>query len=261
MSADRPRAACRAASDAARDCGGGPRGGEDAGSGMKVLLVEDDDETAAFVARGLREAGASVERYATAQDALLPAADPGVDVIIFDRMLPGMDGLDALRLLRGSNVRTPILMLTAMSKIDDRVAGLEAGADDYLVKPFAFTELHARLKALLRRPPLATEPTALRVGDLTLDRATHSAARAGRALDLSPREFRILEYLMLNAGQVITRTMLLEKIWGYRFDPKTSLVETHMSRLRAKVDKPFDSELIATVRGAGYLIAEDWRGG
>ena len=221
---------------------------------MNILLVEDNEETASFVLRGLEEAGCTVTLETKGNDGLVTAASQRFDVIIFDRLLPGIDGVDAVRVLRQSNVETPILMLTALSGIEDRVTGLEAGADDYLVKPFAFEELYARLRALGRRKPLATETTQLVIADLILERTTQKVTRAGQDLDLLPREYRILEYLMQNEGQVITRTMLLEKIWGYRFDPKTSLVQTHFSRLRAKVDRPFEVELIRTVRGAGYVI-------
>lgn len=187
---------------------------------------------------------------------MIQASGGDFDVIIFDRMLPKMDGTDAIEVLRKAGLETPILLLTALSGIDDRVSGLEAGADDYLVKPFAFAELYARLKALARRKPLAQEaPTQIVVGDLMLERTTRRVERAGQALDLLPREYRILEFLMLNEGQLITRTMLLDRIWGYNFDPKTSLVQTHLSRLRAKVDKPFDRDLITTVRGAGYVLS------
>lgn len=223
---------------------------------MKVLLVEDDADTAQFIDRSLRETGATVVHFTKPQKALLQVAGGGFDVIVMDRMLPGMDGLDAVRLMRASGVQVPVLMLTARSGLDDRVGGLEAGADDYLGKPFAFSELHARLKNLMRRPPLAAEIKELTIADLVLDRIGHKATRAGTILDLSPLEYRLLEQLMLNEGQVVTRTMLLEKVWGYRFDPKTSLVQTHMSRLRAKVDKPFPTELITTVRGAGYVITQ-----
>ena len=222
---------------------------------MNILFVEDNEETAAFVARGLEEAGDTVTVVPDAQNGLLAAAAGQFDVIVFDRLLPGMDGLDAVRVLRQSGVTTPIIMLTALSGIDDRVDGLEAGADDYLVKPFAFSELHARIRALSRRQPLTEEVTRLQVGDLVMERTTQTATRDDHILDLLPREYRILEYLMQNEGQLVTRTMLLEKIWGYKFDPKTSLVQTHLSRLRAKVDKPFDTELIRTVRGSGYVIS------
>ena len=223
---------------------------------MRILLVEDNEETVAFTSRGLEEAGDVVTVATSAQEGLLIAAAHAFDVIIFDRLLPGMDGLNAVRVLRQSGIDTPILMLTALDGIDDRVNGLEAGADDYLTKPFAFAELYARLRALARRQPLA-EPETTRsvVGDLVMERTSQVVTRAGVQLELLPREYRILEYLMLNEGQLVTRTMLLEKVWGYRFDPKTSLVQTHLSRLRAKVDRPFDTELIRTVRGAGYVLS------
>lgn len=222
---------------------------------MNILFVEDNEETAAFVSRGLEEAGDTVTVVSDSKNGLLAAAAGRFDVIVFDRLLPGMDGLDAVRVLRQSGVTTPIIMLTALSGIDDRVDGLEAGADDYLVKPFAFSELHARIRALSRRQPLMEEVTRLQVGNLVMERTTQIATRDNHVLDLLPREYRILEYLMQNQGQLVTRTMLLEKIWGYKFDPKTSLVQTHLSRLRAKVDKPFDTELIRTVRGSGYVIS------
>lgn len=223
---------------------------------MRILLVEDNEETVAFTSRGLEEAGDAVTVAATAQEGLLIAAAHEFDVIIFDRLLPGMDGIDAVRVLRQSGIATPILMLTALDGIDDRVNGLEAGADDYLTKPFAFAELYARLRALTRRQPLAeADTTRIVVGDLIMERTRQVVTRAKVTLELLPREYRILEFLMLNEGQVVTRTMLLEKVWGYRFDPKTSLVQTHVSRLRAKVDRPFDTELIRTVRGAGYVIS------
>lgn len=224
---------------------------------MNILLVEDNQEVVAFVSRGLQEAGDAVSIATSAQQGLILAAAHAFDVIIFDRLLPAMDGVDAIRVLRQAGVVTPILILTALDGIDDRVTGLEAGADDYLTKPFAFAELYARLRALVRRQPMIdTDPTRLQVGDLIMERPTQIVTRAGVRLDLLPREYTILEYLMMNEGQLVTRTMLLEKIWGYRFDPKTSLVQTHVSRLRAKVDKPFDGELIRTVRGAGYVIGE-----
>ena len=223
---------------------------------MRILLVEDNLETAAFISRGLEEAGDTVTTAETAQEGLLTAAAHSFDVIIFDRLLPGMDGLDAVRVLRRSGIVTPILMLTALDGIDDRVNGLEAGADDYLTKPFAFAELYARVRALARRQPLTDAGTTrIVIGDLVMERTSQTVTRANERLDLLPREYKILEYLMLNEGNVVTRTMLLEKVWGYRFDPKTSLVQTHLSRLRAKVDRPFDTELIRTVRGAGYVLS------
>jgi two-component system OmpR family response regulator len=222
---------------------------------VQVLLVEDDEETAAFIERGLLEAGHSVTHDASANDGLISAAAKSFDVIVFDRLLPGMDGVDAVRVLRQSGVTTPILLLTALDGIDDRVKGLEAGADDYLVKPFAFAELYARLRALARRQPLVEETQRRQIADLVLERTTQLVTRAGQRLELLPREYRILDYLMAHEGQVVTRTMLLETIWGFQFDPKTSLVQTHVSRLRNKVDKPFAIELIHTVRGAGYVIS------
>lgn len=223
---------------------------------MKLLLVEDNQETADFIARGLREAGDTLQHARSAEEGMIQAGGGEFDVIIFDRMLPKMDGARAIEVLRKAGLETPILMLTALAGIDDRVSGLEAGADDYLVKPFAFAELYARLKALARRRPLAEEaPTRLVVGDLVLERTTQSVERAGKALELLPREYRILEFLMQNEDQLVTRTMLLDRIWGYNFDPKTSLVQTHVSRLRAKVDKPFERDMIATVRGSGYVLS------
>lgn len=223
---------------------------------MHILLVEDNKETIEFLARGFDEAGDTVVLENDARQALIVAAAQSFDVIVFDRLLPGMDGLDAVRILRESGVRTPIIMLTALASIEDRVAGLEAGADDYLIKPFAFSELYARLKALARRTPLGEpEKHRLTVADLVLDRPTQTVTRANKPLILLPREYRILEFLMQNEGQIVTRAMLLDTIWGYQFDPKTSLVQTHLSRLRAKVDKPFEHELIRNVRGIGYVIA------
>ena len=222
---------------------------------MNILFIEDDAETAAFVCRGLSEAGDTVYHHQNAADALRHAANKSLDVIVFDRLLPDMDGIEAVRLLRKSGVTTPVIMLTALAGIDDRVSGLEAGADDYLVKPFSFAELYARLKALARRQPMAAgEAPQLQVADLTIDRTTHKVTRAGQVLDLLPREYRILEYLVQHKDQLVTKTMLLEKIWGYNFDPKTSLVHTHVSRMRSKVDRPFDTELIQTVRGSGYKL-------
>jgi len=221
---------------------------------MKILIVEDDVETATYVSRGLREAGWDVTWHDAPQQAMLTLAGRSFDAIILDRMLPGMDGVDALRLMRGAKITTPVLMLTARSGLEDRVEGLEAGADDYLTKPFAMSELIARIKSIARRPPMAVEATNLQLGDLRLDRIARQAVRGADTLDLSPLEFRLLEYLIQHPAEVVTRSMLLEKVWGYRFDPKTSLVQTHMSRLRAKVDKPYDQEMIRTVRGAGYVI-------
>ncbi len=221
---------------------------------MKVMIVEDDTETGEYLLRGLREAGWDASWEATAQAGIVAVSTQAFDAIILDRMLPGMDGVDALKLIRGAGIQTPVLMLTARTSIDDRVEGLEAGADDYLLKPFAMSELLARLKIIARRPPKVAEETRLVIADLALDRVRRDVTRGGQLLDLSPLEFRLLDYLMVHADEVVTRTILLEKVWGYRFDPKTSLVQTHMSRLRAKVDKPFDVELIRTVRGSGYVL-------
>ncbi|MEM7208187.1 MAG: response regulator transcription factor [Pseudomonadota bacterium] len=224
---------------------------------MHILIVEDDAETADFLLRGLKEAGDVAEWCSTVEEALLMAPGKRFDAIVFDRMLPDMDGINAVRLLRQAKVATPVIMLTAMSGIDDRVDGLDAGADDYMVKPFAFSELYARLKALLRRrQPLESEPTQLQVGNLQLDRTTQRVTRGDQTIDLARREYKILELLMQHKDEVVTRTMLLERVWGYGFDPRTSIVQTHVSRLRNKIDKPFDHELIKTVRGAGYVISE-----
>lgn len=221
---------------------------------MKLMVVEDDAETREYLTRGLGEAGFSVTAFAEPRAAMLDLGAHSYDAIVLDRMMPGMDGIDVLRLMRGAQITTPVIMLTARSAIDDRVAGLEAGADDYLVKPFALTELIARLKTIARRPAMAEPEADLVLGDLRLDRLKREAVRGGQLLDLSPLEFKLLEFMLLNPGTVVTKTMLLEKVWGYRFDPKTSLVQTHMSRLRTKLDKPFGAEMIRTVRGAGYMI-------
>lgn len=222
---------------------------------MKVLLIEDDDETAEFIIRGLRERGDLVERASTGRDGMFLAGDGDYDVLVVDRLLPGIDGLNVVRMLREAEVATPVLFLSALSGLDDRISGLDAGGDDYLVKPFAFSELLARLRALVRRPPMTAASNVLQVADLVLDRLARRVERGGSSIDLQPREFRLLEYLMEHAGEVVTRTMLLEHVWEYHFEPKTSVVETHMSRLRAKVDKPFGNELIKTVRGAGYVLS------
>jgi two-component system OmpR family response regulator len=221
---------------------------------MKVLLIEDDEQTTDFIGKGLREAGHTVDQAANGRDGLFFAAGGSYDVMIVDRMLPGLDGLGIVRTIRSAGVRTPVLFLTTMSGIDDRVQGLEAGGDDYLVKPFAFAELLARLQALVRRPPLSDTPTVLKVADLEMDLLKRTVTRAGEEVDLQPREFQLLEYLMRNAGRVVTRTMLLENVWDFHFDPKTNIVETHVSRLRTKLGRNRAAELIHTVRGAGYVL-------
>lgn len=221
---------------------------------MKLLVVEDDREAAAYLKRALSEAGHMVDYAATGREGLMLAAGESYDVIVLDRMLPQIDGLAILRTIRVSGVKTPVLLLTALGGIDDRVEGLEAGGDDYLVKPFAFAELQARVNALARRPPPQDVPTSLRVSDLALDLLKRQVIRAGTRIELQPREFQLLEYLMRHAGRVVTRTMLLESVWDFHFDPKTNIVETHMSRLRSKVDRGRRHELIHTVRGAGYCL-------
>jgi two-component system OmpR family response regulator len=221
---------------------------------MKILVIEDDRETADYIVQGLREEGHAVDHAADGRDGLLLATGESYEVIVADRRLPGVDGLVIVKTLRGAGNATPVLFLTTMTGVNDRVEGLEAGADDYLVKPFAFSELLARIHALARRPPMATEQTTLGVGDLEMDLLRRKVRRAGRTIELQPREFRLLEYLLRNAGRVVTRTMLLEQVWDFHFDPRTNVVETHISRLRAKIDRPFDSELIHTVRGAGYTV-------
>ncbi|MBL8702671.1 MAG: response regulator transcription factor [Alphaproteobacteria bacterium] len=220
---------------------------------MKILVVEDDVETAEYLRRGLKEAGHAVDVAANGRDGLFMAAGEAYDVLVIDRMLPGLDGLGIVRTIREAGVKTPVLMLTTMSGVNERVRGLEAGADDYLAKPFAFAELAARLNALARRPPIAAS-SALAVADLQLDLVKRVATRAGRRLDLQPREFMLLEYLMRNAGRIVTRTMLLENVWEYHFDPKTSVVETHISRLRGKLDVDGLPPLLHTVRGFGYVL-------
>jgi two-component system OmpR family response regulator len=221
---------------------------------MRILLVEDDAGTADYVARGLTEAGHVVDRARDGQDGLFLATTGQHDVLVVDRMLPKLDGLALVRTLRAAGVKAPVLFLTARAGVGDRVEGLEAGADDYLAKPFAFAELQARINALARRPPIAETPTVLRLADLEMDLLKRMVTRAGRRIELQPREFRLLEFLLRRAGEVVTRTMLLEGVWDFHFDPRTSVVETHVSRLRAKVDRGFGRELIHTVRGAGYVL-------
>lgn len=221
---------------------------------MKILVIEDDKTTGSYVADGLRREGHAVDLLTSGSDGLIQASVGAYDVMVVDRMLPGLDGLSLVRTLRGAKNRTPILLLTALDGVDDRIEGLNAGADDYLVKPFAFGELSARIAALGRRPQMSEEPTVLRARDLEMNLLTRKVVRSGQPVDLLPREFALLEHLLRRKGRVQTRTMLLEAVWDIHFDPQTNVVETHVSRLRAKVDKPFDSELIQTVRGAGYRI-------
>jgi len=221
---------------------------------MKLLLVEDDMETAKFAIRGFRELGHVVDHAVNGRDGLFLATESKYDVIIVDRMLPVMDGLSLVKSLRSAKVLTPVLFLTTMSGIDDRVEGLEAGGDDYLVKPYAFSELNARVNALARRPPISNQVTVLRIADLEMDLLKRTVTRSGEPIDLQPREFQLLEYLLRHADQIVTRTMLLEGVWDFHFDPKTNIVETHISRLRSKINRPGDLELIQTIRGSGYCL-------
>jgi two-component system, OmpR family, response regulator len=221
---------------------------------MKVLVVEDDAETAAYIVNSLRQHGHEVDYAGSGREGLFRASNGHYEVAIIDCMLPGLDGLSLVKTLRGDGVGTAVLFLTNLGGIDDRVAGLEAGGDDYLAKPFALAELLARVNALGRRPAMGAVETVLRVAGLEINLIKRSVERGGRAIELQPREFKLLECLVRNAGRVVTRTMLLEKVWDFHFDPKTNIVETHMSRLRSKIDRGFPNELIHTVRGAGYSL-------
>ncbi len=225
---------------------------------MRILVVEDDKDVAGFVVKGLKEAGHVVEHAGNGRDGLFLAASEAFDAIVLDRMLPGgVDGLRLLETLRAQHNQTPVLFLSAMAQVDDRVRGLQAGGDDYLTKPFAFAELLARVEALARRGKGDGPTTKLLTGDLEMDLLSRMVRRAGQKIDLQPREFRLLEYLMRHTGQVVTRTMLLEGVWDYHFDPQTNVIDVHVSRLRQKIDKPFGSALIHTVRNAGYMLRAD----
>ena len=221
---------------------------------MRVLVIEDDRETAEYICSSLKALGHVTKHAQDGRQGFLDALDSDFDVMVVDRMLPGLDGLSLVKSVRSANVTTPILFLSALGGLNDRVDGLDAGADDYLVKPFAFSELSARLSALARRPPIQIEETRLSVRDLEVDLIRHSVCRDGQEISLQPREFRLLTYLVRNADRVVTRTMLLEAVWDFHFDPNTNVVETHISRLRNKVDKPFATPLIHTIRGAGYSL-------
>lgn len=222
---------------------------------MRVLLVEDEALIADFVAKGLREAGHSVDHAGTGPDGLHLAQTERYDALILDRMLPGLEGLELLRRLREQGHATPALVLSSLGEVEHRVEGLRGGADDYLAKPFSFAELSARLDGLLRRAPAGQAPnTRLRVADLEMDLLKRSVRRGGQPIELQPREFRLLEHLMRHAGQVVTRTMLLEAVWDYHFDPQTNVIDVHVSRLRAKIDRDRGPPLLHTVRGAGYLL-------
>jgi two-component system OmpR family response regulator len=221
---------------------------------VKLLLLEDDKDMREHVGRLLRAAGHVVDDCASGPDAIFLGTTESYAVLILDRMVPGIDGLGVLRALRAAGIQTPALFLTAMGEVDDRVEGLETGADDYLVKPFAGSELLARVGALGRRPPVTETVTRLTVGDLEIDLLKRLVTRAGTRIDLQQQEYKLLEYLVRHSGEIVTRTMLLENVWSFHFDPGTNLIESHMSRLRAKIDRGFDYELIHTVRGAGYRI-------
>ena len=223
---------------------------------MKILLIEDDKKTGDYLVAGLKEAAHSVDLASDGYEGLILAKDGAYDLLIVDRMLPGLDGLSLLKTLRMAHCNTPALFLTTMGGIDDRVEGLNAGADDYLVKPFAFSELSARVNALLRRPRETVEQKILKTSELEVNLLKREVKRNGHLIDLQPTEFRLLEYLVRHAGQVVTRTMLLENVWDFHFDPKTNIVETHISRLRSKLNTSNKSDLITTVRGSGYIIHE-----
>jgi two-component system OmpR family response regulator len=221
---------------------------------MRILVIEDDKKAAAYVVKGLAESSHTVDHASDGEEGFEMAAHGDYDVLVVDRMLPKLDGLTLVARLRGQGLRTPILFLSALGEVDDRVKGLRAGGDDYLVKPYAFSELLARIEALARRRNPSDVETHLKVGDLELDVLTRRVTRAGQEIALQPREFRLLEYLMRNAGHVVTRTMLLEHVWDYHFDPQTNVIDVHISRLRAKIDRDFATPLLHTVRGAGYSL-------
>ncbi|WP_075995861.1 response regulator transcription factor [Salaquimonas pukyongi] len=221
---------------------------------MKVLIVEDDRDASAYLARALKEAGHIPDEAADGETGLEMARSASYDVLIVDRMLPKRDGLSMIRELRAEEDDTPVLILSALGQVDDRVKGLRSGGDDYLTKPYAFSELLARIEILARRRKPDEAETVLTVADLTLDRLSREVTRAGKKILLQPREFRLLEYLMRNPGKVVTRTMLLEEVWDYHFDPQTNVIDVHISRLRGKIDKGFDPPLLHTVRGAGYML-------
>ena len=221
---------------------------------MHVLLIEDDYEAASYLLKALKESGHSTAHAGDGEKGLELAREGGHDVLIVDRMLPKRNGLSIIETLREEENRTPVLILSALGEVDDRVKGLRAGGDDYLTKPYAFSELLARIEALARRGQPEEAETKYVVGDLVLDRLSHKVTRAGETIQLQPREFRLLEFLMKHAGQVVTRTMLLEKVWDYHFDPQTNVIDVHISRLRTKIDKNYDNPLLHTVRGAGYMV-------
>lgn len=223
---------------------------------MRALLIEDDDDVASYVSKGLKEQGYTVDIASDGKEGLGLASTESYDVMIVDRMLPKLDGLSILKSIRAAENHTPVIILSALGEVDDRVKGLKSGGDDYIVKPFSFSELLARMEALIRRSEVIPDAavTSLGVGDLEMDLLSRKVTRAGVKIDLQSREFKLLEYLVKHQGQVVTRTMLLENVWNYHFDPQTNVIDVHISRLRAKIDKEFDHPLIRTVRGAGYVI-------
>jgi two-component system OmpR family response regulator len=242
------------------DCGlhriGAIPAGADTGCDMKILLIEDDREAASYLMQALDEAGHVTHHASDGETGYAMASSMDYDVLIVDRMLPRRDGLSIIESLRAEDDKTPVLILSALGEVDDRVTGLRAGGDDYLVKPYAFTELLARIEVLARRSSPAEAATSFEVGGLSLDRLSRKVERDGETILLQPREFRLLEYLMKNAGKVVTRTMLLENVWDYHFDPQTNVIDVHMSRLRGKIDKGYANPLLQTIRGAGYMIRE-----
>jgi two-component system, OmpR family, response regulator len=223
---------------------------------VRILVIEDDKDVASFIRNGLAQAGCNVDHAGNGKDGLFLATTETYDALVIDRMLPGIDGLTVIRTLRASANTTPVLILSALGEVDDRVKGLKAGGDDYLVKPFAFSELLARLEALARRAKTGGDApsTVLKAADLEMDLLRREVRRSGKPIELQPREFQLLEFLLRHAGQVVTRTMLLEGVWDYHFDPQTNVIDVHISRLRAKIDKGFDRPLLHTVRGAGYRL-------
>jgi len=226
---------------------------------MHILVIEDDPQVAGFIAKGMKESGHIVDLVENGKDGLFLATTESFDVMIVDRMLPELDGLSIIKTLRGAGNDTPVLILSALGEVDDRVKGLRSGGDDYLVKPFAFDELLARVDILARRSTRTNGgngATTLEAGDLKLDLLARKASRAGQVIELQSTEFRLLEYLLKHKGQVVTRTMLLENVWDYHFDPQTNVIDVHISRLRSKIDKGFESKIIQTVRGAGYIIQD-----
>ncbi len=221
---------------------------------MRILVIEDDREAAAYMVNGLAESGYVVDQAADGHEGLILGSSRDYDAMVVDRMLPGLDGLAVIQALRGQGIDTPVLILSALGQVDDRVRGLKAGGDDYLTKPYAFAELLARLEALLRRANPASAETRLKLADLEIDLLARTVRRGGRGIELKPREFALLEFLLRHAGQVVTRTMLLEGVWGYHFDPQTNVIDVHVSRLRQKIDKGFGRPLLHTVRGVGYCL-------